>query len=228
MSENLQILYSRHKLGDINAIEFFANSLYYKITTDLKEEISSDKEKWVLVTGSYLNLKNNAFYLGEILRTNLKMNVINLSRKSYRGQLYTVSSIERKRKLAREVIHYRGSSLHGMNVIFVDDCISTGTIADAVVEILMHAGANKVYTYAIVKIDNSQIHSEIELDRKAISLNGGREIVDILKNAENPLTKRMMTFLLELHPIHFIQLLNSLSYFRKEELKEAIFKYSKS
>ncbi|MCX5710271.1 MAG: HEAT repeat domain-containing protein [Candidatus Omnitrophica bacterium] len=226
MPERAKNLYSLHKLGDMQAIEFFAASLQEIISQQIGNQIADNPDGWLLVSGPNAALKNNAFYLGWTIAKKLGIKQINIKRKIYGGNvLYVDCSPERKVQIARQTLFYEdGMPLKNKHIIFIDDIFASGTICKTVTGILLKNGARRVLAYVVVELDK-QGTFEMELDKAALKVRGIETIVGILNCPCNVITSRMITVLSQCKPAEIKHLVDNLNAQRLFELRGMVNKY---
>jgi len=213
--------YSRHKMGDMQAIRVLADQLCQRIDTACGPQIVSNPADWVLFSGPSGFPRNNCFHLGNIVADSLGIQRAHIERWDYEG-IYVTSSPQTKLEIARRVHYYDGSvPLLQRFGLFVDDCITSGAIMQVVNELLLAQGMVTVAPFALVGIDNPGMNSEFDLDRSALTSGGLDVIIDILANPENVFTSRMLLFLTRLTEDELIHIFSRLSPERLIELRES-------
>ncbi|MDD5751327.1 MAG: phosphoribosyltransferase [Candidatus Peribacteraceae bacterium] len=186
MPEGLKILYSRNKMGDRRAIEFFATALARRI----REVIEGNE--WSLVSCPTDIPHKNVYYMGNMIAEQLGMPRIHISRKTYEecaslynGGLYVEVGEEKRLALARAMHYYEGEPLTGKKIVFIDDCVTTGGMYESCREILDENGAKEIRPFFAVKVLGDPATVEKDLDLLAIEKGGLQVFCDIVNDPDN-------------------------------------------
>ena len=98
---------------------------------------------------------NQSFYISEGLsrETGLKINKNVIKRIRYTESQTKIKRAERKKNIRNAFKVIKKADIKGLNILLVDDLITTGSTANECAKKLIQAGANRVYLAAIALAD---------------------------------------------------------------------------
>jgi len=226
MPEEIKILYSRNKMGDMRAIEYFATALARR----MREVIEG--KNWHLVSCPTDVPHKNVYYMGEMIAQQLGMPRIHISRRTYEecatlynGLLYVEVGQEKRLELARAMHFYEGEPLTGKRIVFVDDCVTTGGMYESCREILEENGAEEIRPFFAVKVAGDPANVEKDLDLYAIRKEGLQVFCDIVNDPKNIIVSWGAKSLIIYSEKELLFIARSLRPERLHELQQTILMY---
>lgn len=204
MDEEEKVLYSRSKLGDWEAIRALSRILGDKIEQKVAKQRDEHPGKWVVVGApTFADITNSAYYMGELISQrlnipNVRVEIKSLEEKTGPNMTYTSWKANKKEKrLYDQLVLPEDGGLAGMNVIFIDDCSTSGSMIRVAREKLLSSGASKVIPFTIVNIDDSSGNDnlELELDKTIAKKHGSSAVLEIAGKPGNVITSRLIKVL---------------------------------